>query len=139
MVLKDNASKLKTRSFESRLNSPLLRRNKTLMCSILILIVPLSTFTTAPDYESLNRLYQKHLQNAKSLVAVDGWPAIDQSVFHLLSAEDGSMGGARNRTPGSDDHDGPARQIGLCPTRGHRPFCVDSHANLVGIQIGRYS
>jgi hypothetical protein len=93
----------------------------------------------APDYESLSRLHQKHLQNAKSLVAVDGWPAIDQSIFHLLSAEDGSMGGTMNRSPGSDDHDDPARQIGLCPARGHRPFCVDSHANLAGIQIGQYS
>ena len=29
------------------------------------------------NYESLSRLHQKHLQNAHSLVAVDGWSAID--------------------------------------------------------------
>jgi len=49
------------------------------------------------------------------------------------------MGGAGNRSPGSDDHDGPARQIGLCPAFGHRPFCMDSHANLAGIQTGKHS
>lgn len=97
-------------------------------------MVPLSTVSTAPDYESLSRLSQKHLQNANGLVALDGWSAIDQPVFHLLSAEDRSMGGAGNRSFGSDDHDGPARQIGLCQAFGHRPFCMDSHANLAGIQ-----
>jgi len=35
------------------------------------------------DYESLSRLSQKHLQNANGLVALDGWSAIDQPVFHI--------------------------------------------------------
>jgi hypothetical protein len=51
-------------------------------------MVFLPTVPTAPDYESLSRLSQKHLQNADGVVALDGWSAIDQPVFHLLSAED---------------------------------------------------
>ena len=53
-----------------------------------ILMVFHSYVPTAPEYESLSRLSQKHLQNTNSLVALDGWSAIDQPVFHLLSAED---------------------------------------------------
>lgn len=105
----------------------------------LILIVPLSTFPTVPNYEGLSRFYQKHLQNAKGLVAVDGSSAIDQSVFHILPAEHRSMGDTVNRSSGSDHHDDLARQIRLCSARGHRPLCLDSHANLVRIQIGQYT
>jgi len=105
----------------------------------LILIVSLSTFLTVPNYEGISRLYQKHLQNAEGLVAVDGCSTIDQSVLHILSAEVGSMGDTVNRSPGSDHHDDLARQIRLCSARGHRPLCLDSYANLVRIQIGQYT
>ena len=64
---------------------------------------------------------------------MDGRTAIDQPVVHLLSPEDGGMGGAGNWAPGRDDHDGPARQTGVRPAFGHRPFCLDSHADLAGI------
>lgn len=87
-------------------------------------------------HESLIRFYQEYVQSALGLVAMDDWVAIDQFSIRFLLAKNRGLSGVDHRADGRDDHDGPARQAGICSTCRHRSFRLDPYAVLAMFQAG---